>query len=115
FNAGQMYVAMSRVRTIDGLYFTVQYRRTAFVCSKDVNDEYSRLRQNKIEPIKDVMRSNSTLNVCLLNTRSLRLHVIDIQNDEFLYKNDLLCLTETQMSYESSDIDTQNLQEQLYS
>ena len=52
FNAGQMYVAMSRVRTIDCLYFTGQYRRTAFVCSKDVSDEYTRLRQNKIESTK---------------------------------------------------------------
>jgi len=66
-----------------------------------------------IEPIKDVMRSNSTLNICLLNTRSLRLHAIDIQKDKFLYQNDLLCLTETQMSYESSNVNTQYIKEQL--
>lgn len=53
------------------------------------------------------------MNICLLNTRSLRLHTIDIQKDKFLYKNDLLCLTETQMSYENSDEDTQNIREQL--
>ncbi|XP_066934014.1 ATP-dependent DNA helicase PIF1-like [Clytia hemisphaerica] len=64
FNAGQMYVAMSRVKNLNGLYFTGQYRRSAFVCSDKVSEEYTRLRQNKVERVADIMRCSSNLNVC---------------------------------------------------
>ncbi|XP_066921397.1 uncharacterized protein [Clytia hemisphaerica] len=113
FNAGQMYVAMSRVKNLNGLYFTGQYRRSAFVCSDKVSEEYTRLRQNKVERVADIMRCSSNLNVCLLNVRSLKRHAVDIQKDRFLYENDLLCLTETQMSYEHSEEDKQSIHEKL--
>ncbi|XP_066934413.1 uncharacterized protein [Clytia hemisphaerica] len=113
FNAGQMYVAMSRVKNLNGLYFTGQYRRSAFVCSDKVSEEYTRLRQSKVERVADIMRCSSNLNVCPLNVRSLKRHAVDIQKDRFLYENDLLCLTETQMSYEHSEEDKQSIHEKL--
>eukprot|EP00111_Clytia_hemisphaerica_P003349 TCONS_00009562-protein len=108
-----MYVAMSRVKNLNSLYFTGQYRRSAFVCSDKVSEEYTRLRQNKVERVADIMRCSSNLNVCLLNVRSLKRHAVDVQRDRFLYENDLLCLTETQISYEHSEEDKQSIHEQL--
>ena len=108
-----MYVAMSRVKNIDGLYFTGQFRRKAFVCSPQVSEEYTRLRLNKINAIEDVLRSNFTLNICLLNVRSLKRHAIDIPKDTFLYENDLLCLTETQISYEDSEEDLYTINQHI--
>ena len=101
FNPGQMYVAMSRVKTIEGLFFTGEFKKNAFTCNHKVDEEYCRLRMkdNQVCAIKDFMLSEGCLNVCLLNIRSLSRHAIDIQEDYFLKNNDLLCLTETQISF----------------
>ena len=42
--------------------------------------------------------NDSSLTISLLNTRSLNKHLIDIAHDERLLKNDVICLTETQLS-----------------
>ena len=47
FNHGQMYVATSRLRTIDGLFFTGQFNRNAFTCNPKVTEEYTRLWQSE--------------------------------------------------------------------
>ena len=39
-----MYVAISRVKSIDGLCFTEEYKSSVFICNGKVNDEYERLR-----------------------------------------------------------------------
>lgn len=114
FNPGQMYVAMSRVKSIDGLYFIGQYRRNAFNCNKNVTEEYLRLRlkENQLIKLSDFLQSNSNLVICLLNVRSLKRHAIDIQHDEFLNKNDVLCLTETQVN-SNQENEMQNINEEL--
>ena len=109
FNPGQMYVAISRVKSFSGLFFTGQFNRNAFVCNKKVTEEYARLRQseNQVVTIHDFPLAAISLNICLLNVRSLKLHAIDLKCDNFLINNDLLCLTETQIGFDHSysDID----------
>lgn len=65
FNPGQMNVALSRAKTIEGLSFTGQYNCNAFT-------ECNRFREKGNQAI-DV-----SLNVCLLNIRSLGRHAVDI-------------------------------------
>ena len=40
FNAGQMYVAMSRVKYLNGLYFTGNYKYKAITADKKAFAEY---------------------------------------------------------------------------
>ena len=115
FNPGQMYVALSRVKSIDGLYFTGQYSHSAFTCSKKVADEYTRLRmtENQLAPLKDFQISNTSLVISLLNIRSLKLHSIDILSDKFLLGSDILCLTETQIGFDNNDSHIHEIEENL--
>lgn len=71
-----MYVAMSRVKSIDSLFFTGECRRNAFTCNEKVTDEHRRLRCNQIISIDDFLDTEFNLTICHLN-------VIDIKHDCF--------------------------------
>ena len=66
FKPGQMYVALSRVTNIQGLFLTRLFKQ-------DVTQEYHRLH-NEALFIPPLVRSPlpTTLSVALLNTRSLK-------------------------------------------
>ena len=99
FNAGQMYVAMSRVKYLNGLYFTGNYNYKAIIADKKAFAEYERMRRECILPSPDSLGklTPNSLCICLLNTRSLRLHVKDILCNYELMESDILCLTKTQL------------------
>ena len=56
-----------------------------------MTEEYARLRlpENQIETMKNFPLTEFSLNICLLNVRSLKLHAIDLKDDDFLIRNDL--------------------------
>jgi len=97
FNPGQMYVAMSRVKTIEGLYFTGNFTASVFTCNNRVKQEYTRLRitDNQLHFIPDFYSSDVSVIIALLNIRSLKLHSLDVFHDESLQSSDILCFTET--------------------
>ena len=99
FNYGQMYVALSRVTSLNGLFLIDDYSRSAIRADPKAAREYEILRQEyPVEPIEDCdLVSDSTLTITLLNTRSLRKHAIDIVHDNILMDSDVICLTETQV------------------
>ena len=99
FNAGQMYVAMSRVKFLNGLWFTGTYSKKAIKADKRAFLEYERMREHCVLPPSETLGelSNSSLSICLLNTRSLKLHISDIIFDKEIVESDVLCLTETQL------------------
>ena len=99
FNCGQMYVALSRVTTINGMYLTGNYKANAIKADSKVTDEYERLRNNSVlQPVKSISPiNNDSLTITLLNTRSLGKHAIDISADDGLCNSDILALTETQL------------------
>ena len=115
FGAGQMYVALSRVKSIDDLYFTGEYSHSAFTCSKKVAELYTRLRikEYQLPPLKDFHISNISLVISLLNIRSLKLHYIDILSDNVFVNNDILCLTETQIGFNDNDSHIQEIESNL--
>ena len=51
------------------------------------------------------MDTNSVVQLCLLNIRSLRKHSCDIRDDVNLSKSDILALTETQLLTRDDDCD----------
>ena len=106
FNPGQVYVALSRVSSLEGLYLTGNFKESAVVASRAVHEEYERLRRNEniLPTIEYYKNTDSTLLVTLLNVRSLMKHSVDY----IIMESDVLCFTETQLlpNQNRSDIDT---------
>jgi len=103
FNAGQMYVALSRVTNIDGLYLIGDYNKSAIRVNVDAGHEYERLRNsNCIKHTQNETTSSDQLKISLLNIRSIRKHAIDLVENSFIMDSDFLGLTETQLN-ENSD------------
>ena len=99
FKPGQTYVTLSRVTNIQGLFLTGSFKQDAIKANESATQEYGRLH-NEALFIPPLMRSPlpTTLQVALLNTRSLNKHAADIASDWRLMNNDILFLTETQLS-----------------
>ena len=98
-----MYVALSRVISLDGLYLTREFNASAIRADPRATVEYNNLRENyEMKPIDTCSAvSLSCLTITLLNTRSLKKHAVDIAADEVIKDCDIIFLTETQV--ESTD------------
>ena len=106
FNCGQIYVALSRVTSLQGLHVVGQIEKKHVRANPKVHAEYQRMRQcvtcSDCPNIVDANHQNLT--VCLLNIRSLRKHCIDIKHYVSLTECDILALTETQLlTHDSSN------------
>ena len=110
FNEGQMYVTLSNVTKIDNLFLTEKYSPNVFKVNENAVIEYSRLRENLFNRIYINHVDCNSLTVSLLNTRSLVRHAVDINRTEELMENDILCLTENQIT---NDTDGAEIFEQL--
>ena len=99
FNNGQMYVALSRVTSLEGMFLTGEFKSSAIKSDIRATQEYERMRNEcTLEPLRFANEpSDDTLSITLLNTRSLNRHAVDIASDKDLLNTDLLCLTETQL------------------
>ena len=99
FNSGQMYVALSRVTLLNGLFLIGQYKLSVIKANPNASKEYDRLRQKSpLNYIEDCMPATKhSLTITLLNIRSLYKHAINISCYHLLLKNDIICLTETQI------------------
>ncbi|XP_066911415.1 uncharacterized protein [Clytia hemisphaerica] len=104
FKPGQMYVALSRVTSLDGLFLIGNYSSTAIISSKPAEEEYQRLRckENVLEPLVSFYPSDENLVLTLLNIRSLRRKSASIRHFKELSDSDVLFFTETQISHDSS-------------
>ena len=95
FNCGQLYVALSRVKSLEYLYIDGDVTKEAFSVDPDVEVEYCRLKtQCFFTPQIPVGFS-----VALLNIRSLSKHIVDIATDSFIQNSNIILLTETQLLY----------------
>ena len=102
-----MYVALSRVRSINGMFLTGEFKSAAIKSDIRALQEYERMRkESPIDSIhNDNVLSSDSLTFTLLNTRSLSRHAIDIAHDPQLLNTDILCLTETQLMPDQSTND----------
>ena len=110
FNEDQMYVALSRVTSIDNLFLIGKYNRNVFKVNESAVVEYSILRETRFDTIYTDYVDCNSLTISLLNARSLKRHVADISRTSRLTENDILCLTE---SPTANDTDMAEIKEQL--
>ena len=103
FNYGQIYVALSRATSLQGLHVIGQIENNHVRANPKVKSEYERLRHETIYTDSSSITDPHTLTISLLNIRSLRKHSIDIKHDARLTQSDILALTETQLLPHHSD------------
>ena len=114
FKSSQIYVALSRVTNIQSLFLTGSFKQDAIKASGSAPHEHDCLHNEAlfIPPIVQKPLS-TTLSVALLNTRSLKKHAADIASDWRLMNNDILFLTETQLSPGSDVNEIQTILDQF--
>ena len=100
FNYGQIYVALSRATSLQGLHILGEMQSKHIKANPKVNEEYERLRGSS--PYFDTLAEEQyscdpVLTVSLLNITSLRKHSEDIKFHAQLFNSDVLALTETQL------------------
>ena len=101
-NYGQIYVALSRVISFNGLYIVGVFSEKVISSDLRALQEYRRIRLESYLSVENVDDPQSQLfTITLLNIRSINKHLIDLAYDGRLRKSDLICLTETQMMQRS--------------
>jgi len=96
FMPGQAYVAMSRVRTLQGLFF-LGFDACHILINPVVQREMDRLnnipkREHRLEHYET---ENRCVNIGFLNVRSYLEHLDDMKNDAAIRKMGVLCFAET--------------------
>jgi hypothetical protein len=96
FMPGQAYVAVSRVKTEQGLHL-LGFDATAFRVNPSVQKEMARLQQDPIPLIQPLTEfpHDEWLTIRLLNIRSYLEHLQDLKIDPILNSTDVFCFTET--------------------
>ncbi|KXJ13769.1 ATP-dependent DNA helicase PIF1 [Exaiptasia diaphana] len=106
FNYGQVYVALSRSRSLNGLYTLGQIQDKHVRADPRVHKEYQRLRETQpLEPPEVCQKKIPTFAMCLINIRSIQKHSIDVKHDSNLFNSDMICFTETQLLPNTDDIE----------
>ena len=84
------------------MYFIRSYNKAALKVNESAKKGYERLKREGLFKSQSHLAVTETLiTITLLNTCSLKLHVLGIAIDDRLLDNDKLCLTETQCEADS--------------
>ncbi|KAL9977715.1 hypothetical protein ACROYT_G015152 [Oculina patagonica] len=114
FNYGQIYVALSRATSLNGLYILGKLEHKHVKADPRVHNEYERLRNTSLlhdDTNFQVQEDDPIIPIVLLNIRSLRKHSIDVKFHTKMLNSDLLLFTETQLT--PSDL-AHDIQDYLY-
>ena len=91
---GQVYVALSRVKKLEGLHI-MNFNAKAIKASQDVENEMERLKKNLLNPLPTYTTPKDCITIALLSVRSLIPKLPDIECDKSLSCASILCFTET--------------------
>ena len=96
FFAGQAYVALSRVKTLKGLYILNFDEKKIFV-DKAVTEEMERLRKDHAltREVSEDLSLEGCIKISHLNIRGIKSHKHDLRLDSCVQESDVLCLCET--------------------
>ena len=106
FNAGQAYVAFSRVKNLNDLYIT-DFDQEKIKVDIHVQEEMNRLRETSLKlsspnsffpPVPPLIH---TLKIGLLNVNGYLQHLDDITSDHNIHMLDIIAFTETHLKDES--------------
>lgn len=104
FNYGQIYVAINRCKTLEGIHILGDIEGKHVRVNSKVHEEYERLRKTSFIDKPAIVRKNEeSIIITVLNIRSLVKHSVDIKFDGNINDSDLLLLTETQLLLEIDD------------
>ena len=84
------------MKSLRNFYIEDQVSKEAFSVDPDAEIEYCRL---KTQCCLTTSQTSGEFSVALLNTRSLRKHILDISSDPFIRNVNIILLTETQVPY----------------
>ena len=88
FNYGQIYVALSRATSLQGLHILGEIQSKHIKANPKVHEEYQRLRNTCLKASTEHESCNtSVLTISLLNIRSLRKHSNDIKLHSQLFNS----------------------------
>ena len=109
FKAGQIYVALSRIQSLDGLFISGNVDKQEIRADEIAIAEYTRLREEaQFTMIERFERTDLNFVFLHLNVRSFNRHYCDIECDSILTNSDLMLLSETQIEENSDYINTLN-------
>ena len=96
FNQGQIYIALSRISSMNKMYLIGSYNKESLKVNESAKEEYKRLRSGGLlKSQSHLALTETSITITLLNTHSMKLHVLDFAMDDRLLDNDILYLTET--------------------
>ncbi|XP_073694460.1 uncharacterized protein [Garra rufa] len=93
FAPGQAYVALSRVRTLEGLIIN-NFKESAIYCNEKIESAMKNMPRLTLEN-QSFMKTPGMFTIALHNVQSLPAHVQDMQVHGQLMNADCICLTET--------------------
>ncbi len=93
FCPGQAYVALSRVRTLDGLIIN-NFKESVIYCNEKIESAMKNMLRLTLEN-HSFIKTPGMFTIALHNVQSLRAHVQDLQVHGQLMNADCICLTET--------------------
>ena len=116
FAAGQAYVALSRVTSLEGLQI-LNYNSAAIKKDKRVDTEMLRLQQRPItfvSPIIPTLPEQDFIKISHLNVRGYLDHIDDLKTDHVISSADVICLTETHLRKSTLSIRTVSQSNHIY-
>ena len=103
FGTNMAYVVCSRVQFFDQIYFTRAFKDKKIATCKISKAKCHDLTMKSINlHPKCWSQENTKLRITVMNIRSLKAHIKDLQADFTLMQSDIICLTETWIDKDSN-------------